>query len=144
MQRIKIAEPEKYSFSTNIAIRISDVNYGNHVGNDAFLSLAHEARMQYLHSLGLSELSFGAAALIMADAAIEFKAEMYYGDIVHIEVAATSFTKVAFDLVYKMTVESAGKKKLAGLIKTGMICYDYAAKKMMPIPADALQKLHHS
>jgi len=141
MQRIKIEQPSTYVFSTHIPIRISDVNYGNHVGNDAFLSLVHEVRLQYLLSLGYTELSLGGAALIMADAAIEFKSEMYYGDVVKIEVAATGFTAVGFDLVYKMTVEREGQQKIAGLAKTGMLCFNYATKKMMAIPAEVLQKL---
>lgn len=141
MQRIKIEQPAAYTFSTHVPIRISDINYGNHVGNDAFLSLLHEARLQYLRSLGYTELSIGGAALIMADAALEFKAEMHYGDVVKIEIAATGFTTVGFDLVYKMSIEKDGQQKLAGLAKTGMLCFDYTTKKMMAIPYQVLQKL---
>jgi acyl-CoA thioesterase FadM len=141
MQRIKIEQPAGYTFTTHIPIRISDINYGNHVGNDAFLSLVHEARLQYLLSLGYTELSLGGAALIMADAAIEFKAEMHYGDVVKIEIAASGFTTVGFDLVYKMTMEKDGQQKLAGLAKTGMLCFDYASKKMISIPPEVLKKL---
>lgn len=141
MQRIKIEQPTEYTFSTHISIRIGDVNYGNHVGNDAFLSLLHEARMQYLLSLGYTELSMGGVALIMADAAIEFKAEMHYGDVVKIEIEATGFTRLGFDLVYKMTIEKDGQSKLAGLAKTGMLCFDFASKKIKAIPTEVLHKL---
>ncbi len=58
MERIKIQLPEKFSFSTTIKIRITDLNYGGHVGNDVFLSLIHEARQQFLIAHGYSELSF--------------------------------------------------------------------------------------
>jgi len=34
MARIKILLPEHFSFSCSIPIRITDLNYGNHVGND--------------------------------------------------------------------------------------------------------------
>jgi len=36
MQRIKIDLPEFFSFTTPIKIRITDLNYGGHVGNDVF------------------------------------------------------------------------------------------------------------
>ena len=49
MERIKLNLPEQFLFSTNIAVRITDINYGGHVGNDSFLSLIHEARQQFLN-----------------------------------------------------------------------------------------------
>ena len=58
MARIKIDLPDNFSFTTSIPIRITDVNYGGHVGNDTILSLIHEARMQFLKQLGYSELEF--------------------------------------------------------------------------------------
>ncbi|RMF54479.1 MAG: thioesterase, partial [Calditrichaeota bacterium] len=43
MARLKLTLPEKFHFTTELSIRISDVNYANHLGNDAVLSLIHEA-----------------------------------------------------------------------------------------------------
>lgn len=57
MNRIKINLPDSFHFSTELVIRITDLNYGGHVGNDVFLSLIHEAREQYLLSFGYKELS---------------------------------------------------------------------------------------
>ncbi|MCH5718100.1 acyl-CoA thioesterase [Niabella hibiscisoli] len=57
MARIKVPLPPHFTFSTSIAIRITDVNYGGHVGNDAILSIIHEARLQFLKALGYSEMN---------------------------------------------------------------------------------------
>ena len=76
MERIKIKLPEKFYFSTTIKIRITDLNYSGHVGNDVFLSLIHEARQQFLNYYGYSEMLFEGVELIMVDAAIEFKKEL--------------------------------------------------------------------
>lgn len=92
MDRIKVSLPGNYNFSTVIAIRITDLNYGGHVGNDVFLSLIHEARLQFLNHFGYSEMDFEGTGLIMADAAIEFKRELFYGNELKISVAATSLT----------------------------------------------------
>jgi acyl-CoA thioesterase FadM len=70
MERIKINLPEAFSFSTNIPVRITDLNYGGHVGNDAFLSLLHEARMQFLQQFGYSEMNVEGVGLIMSDVGI--------------------------------------------------------------------------
>ena len=46
MARVKLELPAQFNFRTNIPIRIQDLNYGNHVGNDAILSIMHEARLR--------------------------------------------------------------------------------------------------
>ena len=73
MNRIKIKLPDSFPFFTTITIRVTDLNYGGHVGNDSFLSIIQEARQQYLLSHGFEELSIAGVGLIMADVAIEFK-----------------------------------------------------------------------
>jgi acyl-CoA thioester hydrolase len=140
MERIKISLPGNYTFSTNVAIRITDLNYGGHVGNDVFLSLLHEARMRFLQHYGYSELDFSGVGLIMADAAIEFKRELVYGNELKISIAATGFDKLGFDIVYLMEIIENEKWVAAGKAKTGMICFDYKAKKKVPVPAEAIEK----
>jgi YbgC/YbaW family acyl-CoA thioester hydrolase len=137
MARIKIDLPEKFSFTTSIPVRITDINYGGHVGNDTILSLIHEARMQFLKSYGYEELKFEGAGMIMTDAGIEFKNELFYGDVVIASVTITGFSKVSFDIYYKLEKEVAGKKTLVAMAKTGMVCYDYKNKKIVAVPDKA-------
>ncbi len=142
MERIKVSLPDNYAFSTIIFIRITDINYGGHAGNEVFLSLAHEARLQFLNFHGYSELNFAGTGLIMADAAIEFKRELFYGNEVKILVAATGFDRLGFDIVYLMEVKQDQRWLTAAKVKTGMLCYNYTAKKTVPVPAEAVEKLN--
>ena len=91
MPKLSLEIPAAFHFETAIPVRITDINYGGHLGNDAFLSLVHEARMQFLKVHGLSELEFAGIGLIMRDAGIEFRDELFYGDIVIASVAATVY-----------------------------------------------------
>jgi YbgC/YbaW family acyl-CoA thioester hydrolase len=141
MNRVKIILPEKFSFSTHLTIRVTDLNYGGHVGNDTFLSLIQEARQQFLLSHGYEELSIAGVGLIIADATIEFKRELNYGDIVRISVAAADFDKLGFDLFYRLEVVNGEDTILAGRAKTGMLCYDYLLKKKVSVPEEAVKKL---
>jgi len=141
MNRIKLTLPEQFPFTTELVIRITDLNYGGHVGNDVFLALIHEARQQYLLSLGYKELSFAGVGLIMADVALEYKKELTHTDRVRISVAAADLDKLGFDLFYKMELATANGWVLAAKAKTGMICYDYAAAKKVSIPEEAIAKL---
>jgi acyl-CoA thioester hydrolase len=131
MARIKIDLPEKFWFTATIPVRITDLNYGNHLGNDALLSILHEARVQFLNSFGLSELDFAGASLIMADVAIVYKGEGFYGDVLSVEMAATDLHKYGFDLVYKLSTQNG---KAIAEAKTGMLCFDYNARKLMALP----------
>jgi acyl-CoA thioesterase FadM len=141
MARIKIDLPEQFSFSTTIPIRITDLNYGGHVGNDTVLSLIHEARVQFLQQLGYGELELAGVGLIMSDVGIEFKQELFYGQQVKASVTAHDFTRISFDLYYKLETETAGKTTLVATAKTGMICYDYSKKKIAAIPEEVKEKL---
>jgi acyl-CoA thioester hydrolase len=141
MARIKIDLPDSFPFITSIPVRITDINYGDHVGNDTILSIIHEARMQFLKSYSYTELEFEGLGMIMADAGIEFKNELFYGDVVMASVAVSGFSKISFDLYYKLEKESAGKKVLIAIAKTGMVCYDYKNKKIAAIPDEARKKL---
>lgn len=142
MARIKIDLPATFSFSTTIPVRITDLNYGSHVGNDAVLSIIHEARMQFLAHYGYSEMEFAGVGMIMSDVGIEFKSELFYGDTVIASVTAAAFSKVGFELYYLLEKETAGKKTTVALAKTGMICYDYGRKKIAAVPEEAREKLN--
>lgn len=141
MQRVKVQLPEIFSFSTDVRIRITDINYGGHLGNDSFLALIHEARQRFLKNYGYEELRFAGYGLIMADAALEFKRELNYGDVLTISVAASGFHKYGFDLYYKMEVKNADQPGITGKAKTGMLCYDYENKKLVATPVEAILKL---
>ena len=139
MSRIKLTLPTSFSFTTKIAVRITDLNYGNHLGNDAVLSILHEARMQFLASLGYTELSFAGVGLIMSDVGIEFKAEAFYGDELTAYVTAGDISRVGFNLYYKLTKNNT--EEIVALAKTGMICFDYTKRKVASLPTEAAEKL---
>ena len=141
MARVRIQLPETFSFTTTIPIRITDLNYGNHVGNDSILSIIHEARVQFLKHFGLEELEFNGAELIMSDVVIEFKNELFYGDILIASVTATEFSKVAFEIYYKLEKETEGKNIPVAFAKTGMVCFDYNTRKIAAVPEEARKKL---
>jgi acyl-CoA thioester hydrolase len=132
MQRIHIELPEQFHFTTTIPVRVGDLNYGNHLGNDAVLALVHEARMQFLHHHGWSETDLAGVALIMADAGIVYKSEGFYGDPIEVHIAVANLSRAGFDLVYRMVNGTTGKD--LALVKTGMLCFDYATRKVRSLP----------
>ena len=80
MQKVEIDIKGKLLFSVSLAVRITDINYGNHTGNDKLAGLLHEARVQWLKSINCSELNVFGTSLIMRDLTIRFISESFYGE----------------------------------------------------------------
>ena len=137
MARIKLAMPEKILSILTIPVRITDLNYGNHVGNDAFVSILHEARVQWLNLHGFTELAAGGVSLIMADLAMEYKKESHYGDVLSISIGAGEISSMGFELFYSAKNQN---DELVLKAKTGMVCYDYTHKKVVRI-TDTLKSI---
>ena len=134
MARIRLQLPEHFIFKTEIPVRISDINYGNHLSNDAFFTLMHEARMQFFAHFGYTEMDMAGVSLIMADAAIVFKKECFYGDVLIIEVTAGDFGSKGFDLYYRFTKKVANE--LSCEAKTGIVCFNYTERKVVAVPEE--------
>jgi len=132
MARVKIEIPKEFIFKTEIPIRINDINYGGHLGNDAVLSIAHEARLRFLKQHNFSELNAGGAGIIMVDAAVQYKAEAFYGDIIFVEISVTDITGVGCDFVYRCTNKNTGT--VIAVVKTGIVFFDYDKKKVVSVP----------
>jgi len=140
MERVIINLPKTFNFSTTIAIRITDVNYGGHVGNDSLLSIIQEARLQFFKKYSYSETNIEGLGTIMADVSIEYKAEIFYGDVLEISVAIDGISRVGFDLFYLIEKKSNNSKILVAKAKTGIICFDYTARKVVSFPDAAISK----
>lgn len=131
MGRVKIKFPnEKPLFQVTIPIRISDINYGNHLGNDSLLSIIHESRMQFLSQWSYTELDAGGTALIMADVAIAYKGEAFYGDKLIVDLYIDEITDRSFDVLYHIATERNGELKDIAHAKTGMLCFNYETRKI--------------
>ncbi len=133
MPRLKIALPDAFDFSTELEVRITDVNYGNHLANDAVLSLIHEARVRWLRYHGLSEGNVDGTLLIMVDAAVVYKAEGFAGDNLRIEVAAMEPGRVGCDVVYRIT--RLADARVIAEAKTGVVFLDPKTRKLVSLPA---------
>ena len=145
MSRVKLKFPdEKPLFETTIPVRIGDLNYGNHVGNDAVLSIIHEARVQLLYSGGYSELNAGGVSLIMADVMIAYKGESFYGDALSVKIYATEVTAHSFDLLYHISTIRNGRQIVIAHAKTGMACFDYDTRRVVAMTDDLRQFLTHN
>ncbi len=142
MARVLIDLPEHFAYSTEILVRIGDTNYGGHLGNDALLSLIHEARVRFFSALGFSELDVAGSSIIMADSSIRYLSEAFAGERLRFEVTADDLQAKGCDIVYRVT--DVHTNRPVAVAKTGIVFFDYAEKAVLPMPQafrDALRTL---
>ena len=144
MARIKLKKKKKKLAPITIPVRITDINYGNHVGNDSLVAILHEARVQWLKSLAYTELDVEGAGLIMSELAVEYISESFYGDVLKISVASGEISRVGFELYYLLETSRGGEHITVAKAKTGMVCYDYTLKKVVAVPEKLKYILVHS
>jgi acyl-CoA thioester hydrolase len=138
MARLKIQLPEQFIYTTQMELRIGDINYGGHLANDAVLALVHEARLRFLDTMNYSEKNIESRGLIMNDAAIVYKSEAFHGDIIIIQIALDDISNTGFDLYYKISNKETGKD--IAWVKTGLTFFDYATRKISSTPDEFLKK----
>lgn len=136
MSRVKIRFPdEKPLIEVVIPLRITDMNYGNHLGNDKVLTLFHEARITALDQLGFSELDIGeGVSLIMADVMIRFRSEGFFGDDTFIQIWIGDFSTSSFQMYYKLMAKEKDQNRVIAEGKTGMVCFDYSQRTIQEVP----------
>ncbi|MFH2091235.1 MAG: thioesterase family protein [Pseudomonadota bacterium] len=132
MTRLKINMPDEFNYTTQINIRICDINYGNHVGHDAFISILHEARVRFLDHLGYTEKNIEGKGIVISDLAVIYKSQSFHGDILNVEMRFADFNKYGCDLFYR--VSHAKNKTLILEAKTGLVFFDYIKNKITDIP----------
>jgi acyl-CoA thioester hydrolase len=137
--RIKLEMPSVYLFKTELTVRITDINYGGHLGNANVLALMHEARVRFLKSFGYSEIDVEGFGTIMLDSVVIYKSQAFAGDVLQIEVTAGDFSRLGCDIFYRITKKEGGAEVV--LAKTGIAVFDYVNQKRVSPPEAFVKKL---
>jgi len=132
MGRVKLVLPQEFIYSTEISVRIGDINYGGHMGNDSVLSIIHESRLRFLKNYGFSELDAGGSGIIMADSVIVYKNQSFHGDLLEVEVTVGDFNRCGCDIFYKLSLKDSNKEIVRA--KTGIVFFDYETNKVSNVP----------
>ncbi|MGI9533758.1 MAG: acyl-CoA thioesterase [Thermodesulfobacteriota bacterium] len=141
MARIKVKLPDKFIFTTEIPLRISDINYGGHLGHDIFLPITHEVRIQFLAKMGYSEMNLGGFGIVISGVVIEYIKEAFYGDDLIVNLAVDKFHKYGFDIIYQLV----NKKDNAeiGRVITAIVLFDYSIRKVARLPGQVIENINN-
>lgn len=137
MPRVELTYPDFTHFTTQLAVRISDINYGNHLGHDGMITMLHEARVLFFRSFGYEEWDVDGVGTVLADLAITYKNEAFYGDLLNIDIAVQEIGSKSCQLYYRVTrvcEESDAPRQLLSIAKTGVVFFDFELRKSAPVP----------
>jgi acyl-CoA thioester hydrolase len=138
LARIKVIVRGTNVYQYKGQLRVSDMNYGNHLGNDKVLSLFHECRLSWMKTINYDELNFYGKALIQHDALINYKSEGLYGDLFNIKLYIDDIDSKSFDFYYQIINITSDQDMAIG--KTGMTFYDYDLQKITDAPIPFIEK----
>lgn len=131
MARLRLDLPTAFPFETKLTIRVTDLNYGGHLGNDAILGMIHEARVRFLKNLDYGELNIEGLGILLTDCAILYRAQGFLGEEIRISVAPADFTRTGCDFFYLLQKDD-GSELARG--KTGIAFFDYPSQSLRPVP----------
>jgi acyl-CoA thioester hydrolase len=150
--------------AASFEVRVGDINYGNHMGNDKSLLIFHDARLKFLESLGFSEKNIGGPGIIMRDAHVSFRKEVYLHDELTVDVGIENVSNSSFEMIYtvrRIGLQSAvgGQRSSVGSQQsavgdlqqdegevvftgsTGLVAFDYESKRPVRLPEEFLRKI---
>ncbi|MCD6187650.1 MAG: acyl-CoA thioesterase [Desulfuromusa sp.] len=123
---------ENFLFQFTYRVGVADINYGGHVANSAVLNFFQDARIAYLATLGpYTEIDLGGCGIIMPEAHVYFRKEMFLGDQLSIGVKSRQLKRSSWMMEYR--IERDGELTVEG--ETPLLCFNYQTRKSCRIPA---------
>ncbi|WP_296952081.1 thioesterase family protein [uncultured Massilia sp.] len=133
MARLTLSFPEdQYYYTTVLTVRVTDINAGNHLGNDSMISMISEARARFLFEFGVAETERDGTGIIVTDLATTYRAEAHARDELLFEVGVMDFNKYGGDVIFRIT--RPRDRTLVAMAKQGFVFYNYKAGQVVAMP----------
>ena len=133
MARLTLEFPEdQYCYSSQLTVRVTDINGAKHLGNDSMISMISEARARFLFEFGVRETEADGTGIIVTDLATTYKAEAHARDQLLFEVGVMDFNKYGGDITFR--VSRPRDLALIAMAKSGFVFFNYKNSQVVPMP----------
>ncbi len=99
-----------FSHEIQVEVRFADTDAMRHVNNAKYLTYCEIARIRYWTDV----TGRGAENLILAEARITYRAQVFYGETVTVQTRATRIGRTSFTLEHRLTAAVPGDEPAAG------------------------------
>lgn len=126
------SENSEFHFTTIMPVRITDINYGMHLGHVALPGIFHNARVLFLNKNGFDEMNIEGCGLILLESNYKYKHEASFNTNLLVSVGIGEYTKLKFNFIYKAINNETGIEIANG--QEEIACFDYQKRKIARIP----------
>ncbi|MCA1770129.1 MAG: acyl-CoA thioesterase [Halomonas sp.] len=133
MERVRLEFPEADIVHRHpLTVRVTDMNYGRHLGHDTLVSLLHEARIQAFGALGLTEWDMGGYPSVVADLAVQYQSEARWPDALVVETAIQTSAGRAITVYHRVCHAEGGRPVATARLNVMLI--DPVAGRPVAVP----------
>ncbi len=129
----------EYTFQaiSTYEVKVDDINYGGHMGNERALVIFQDARLKCLKILQCSEKKIGNdSGIILTEAFVKYHKEVFMDDILTVDIIIRDFTKISFIMNYEVRRTMDNALVISG--NTRLIAFNYESRKITAIPESFL------
>lgn len=119
-------------FRTILTVRVGDLNYGGHLGNDRIVGYFQEIRVRWLQQFGWTELDVAGVGILQTELAVRYRRQAFLGDMLEGLLGIEKVKTRGVDLAYTLLRTSDQKVIAEG--STGLIFFDYATQQVTHTP----------
>lgn len=143
MERVKLDFPAEAIIHRHpLTVRVTDMNYGRHLGHDALVSLLHEARIQAFAALDLQEWDMYGHPSVVADLAVQYQSEARWPDALIIETAVPEPQGKALTIYQR--IRKSDSQQLVATARVNQLLIDLATGRPAEVPEQVKQALAHA
>lgn len=143
MERVKLDFPAEAIIHRHpLTVRVTDMNYGRHLGHDALVSLLHEARIQAFAALDLQEWDMYGHPSVVADLAVQYQSEARWPDALIIETAVPEPQGKALTIYQR--IHKSDSQQLVATARVNQLLIDLATGRPAEVPEQVKQALAHA
>lgn len=127
-----------FHITCEIAPRFRDTDAMGHVNNAVYATYLEVARQEYW--LRVQEHSdYKRVPFILAHVTIDFRSELLVNEVAIVGIRCDRIGTKSFSFTYEVWEKESERLVAEG--RTVQVCYDYAVKGTIPMPADLRKKI---
>ncbi|BBI52117.1 thioesterase [Vreelandella olivaria] len=140
MERVKLDFPAEAVIHRHpMTVRVTDMNYGRHLGHDALVSLLHEARIQAFAALDLPEWDMHGYPSVVADLAVQYQSEARWPDGLTIATAVPE--PQGKSLTIYQRIYQLDSQQVVATARVNQLLIDLASGRPVDVPEQVKQAL---
>jgi acyl-CoA thioester hydrolase len=122
-----------FLFRCEIRPRFRDTDAMGHVNNAVYITYLEVARQEYWRALD-GTADYRRVPFILAHVTCDFRSEALVSELLEVLLRCDWIGSKSFGFAYE--IRESGSQRRIVEARTVQVCYDYAAKRSIPVPAD--------